>query len=65
MKKKEETSFEYVVFTSQSMQSGVHHIKIFKKTKVVTGKSPFFVIIPFCAPYLTSLNIVFWQGSNL
>ena len=34
-----------------------------KKNKVVTGKTPFFVIGPFCTPHSICLNIGFWQGS--
>ena len=33
------------------------------KNEVVSGKSPFFVISPFCTPCLTYRNIGFWQDS--
>ena len=31
----------------------------FRKNKVVAGKTPFFVIGPFCTPYSICLNIGF------
>ena len=34
--------------------------QIFKKSKVVTGRSSFFVIGPFCTPHSVCLNIGFW-----
>ena len=38
--------------------------KIFEKGKyLVTGKTPFFVIGPFCTPHAICLNIGFWQSS--
>ena len=38
--------------------------KIFKK-KVVTGKTLFFVIGPFCTPHSICVNIGFWQRSSV
>ena len=35
----------------------------FRKYKVVSGKTPFFVIGPFCTPHSICLNIDFWQSS--
>ena len=35
----------------------------FQKNKVFTGKTPLFVIGPFCTPYSVCLKIGFWQGS--
>ena len=35
----------------------------FRKGKVATGKSPFFVIGQFCTPYSICFNIAFWQSS--
>ena len=35
----------------------------FHKKKVVTSKSPFFVIGPFLTPHSICLNIGFWQSS--
>ena len=35
----------------------------FRKRKVVTGKTPFFVIGQFCTPHSICLNIGFWQSS--
>ena len=32
----------------------------FSKNKVVTGKTPFFVIVPFCTDHTICLNIGFW-----
>ena len=37
--------------------------KIFKKMKLVTGKTSFLAIGPFCAPHSTWLNIGFRRGS--
>ena len=38
--------------------------KIFEKGKyLVTGKTPFFVIGPFCTPHSIYLNVGFWQSS--
>ena len=36
--------------------------KIFQKNKVVTGKTPPFVIGPFCSCHSICLNIDFWQS---
>lgn len=38
---------------------------IFQKTKVVIGKTLFFVIGPFCTPSYICLNIGFWLGTFL
>ena len=35
----------------------------FQKNEVVTGKTPFFGIGPFCTPNSICLNIGFWQSS--
>ena len=35
----------------------------FWKKKAVAGKSPFFVIVPFCTLHYICLNIGFWPGS--
>ena len=35
----------------------------FSKNKVVTGKTPFFMIGPFCSHHFICLNIGFWHGS--
>ena len=37
--------------------------KISKKNKVVTGKTPFFLIGPFCTHHSICLNIGFWYDS--
>ena len=37
--------------------------QIFQKTKVVTGKTPLFVIGPFFSRHSICLNIGFWQSS--
>ena len=37
--------------------------KIFKKNKVVAGKTPFFAMGPFCSRHSICLNIGFWQSS--
>ena len=42
---------------------GSHTPFEFQKNKVVSGKSAFFVIGPFCTPRSICLNIGFWQGS--
>ena len=35
----------------------------FSKNKVVSDKTPFFVVDPFCTPHSICLNTGFWQGS--
>ena len=35
----------------------------FQKERVVTGKTPLFMIGPFCTHHLFCLNIGFWHGS--
>ena len=35
--------------------------QIFQKNKVVTGKTPLFVIVPFCTHHSIFLKIGFWQ----
>ena len=40
-----------------------HSNEIFKKNEVVSGKSTFFLIWPFCTPQSFYLNIGSWQGS--
>ena len=37
--------------------------KIFKKIKVITGKTPLLATGPFCAPHSIWLNICFWRVS--
>ena len=37
--------------------------KNFRKKKVATGKTLFFVVGPFCTPHSIYLNIGFWQSS--
>ena len=37
--------------------------QIKKTNKVVSGKTPFFVIGPFCTPDSVCINTGFWQGS--
>ena len=37
--------------------------KMFQKNEVVTGKTPLFVIGPFCSYHSIFLNIGFWQSS--
>ena len=34
----------------------------FRKNKIVTGKTPLFVIDLFCTPHSTCLNVGFWQS---
>ena len=36
--------------------------QIFRKNKIVTGKTQFFVIGPFCTPHSICLNVGFWQS---
>ena len=35
----------------------------FQKNKVVTGKTPFFLVGPFCSDHFSCLNIGFWYDS--
>ena len=35
----------------------------FRKAKIVTGKTPFFMISPSCTSRFICLSIGFWQGS--
>ena len=39
-------------------------LNFFLKKEVIGGRSPFFVIGPFCTPHSVNLNIGFWQSSS-
>ena len=53
----------WVVGTFNSIKEVLKLKQIFQKNKVVTGKTPLFVIGPFCSLYSICLNIGFWQNS--
>ena len=53
----------WVVGTTNHLFRFLNRHKIFKKNKVVTGKTLFFVIGPFCSHHFTCLNIGFWYDS--
>ena len=54
----------WVVGTSdQLFRRGSYSETKFQETKVVSGKTPSFVIDPFCTFHSICLNIGFWQGS--
>ena len=58
--------YEYGHFGIRKINSIYDVFKLkqnFRKNWVVTGKTPFFVIGPFCTPYSFRLNISFWQSS--
>ena len=56
-------TFRWLVHQINSLYE-VHTPKLnFRKNKVVTGKTPFFVIGSFCTPHSICLNIGFWQIS--
>ena len=52
-----------LVHQINSFQEVLKQEKIFQKNKVVTGKTPLFVIGLFCSCHSICLNIGFWQSS--
>ena len=56
-------TFEQLVHQSNSLYKVLKMKLNFHKKKVVTSKSPFFVIGPFLTPHSICLNIGFWQSS--
>ena len=46
-----------------SIQEVLELEQIFQKNKAVTGKTPLFVVGPFCSRHSICLNIGFWQSS--
>ena len=53
----------WLVDQINSLCEGLKLKQNFQKTKIVTGKCPFYVIGPSCTPHSICLNIGFWQGS--
>ena len=54
----------WVVGTSnQHFLAGSYTEIKFQKNKVVTGKTPFCVVDPFCTPHSICLSIGFWEYS--
>ena len=56
-------TFGSLVHQINSFQEVLKLEQIFQKNKVVTGKTPLFVIGPFCSRHSICLNIGFWQSS--
>ena len=56
-------TFGWLVHQISSLYEVLNLKQHFRKTKVVTGKTPFFVISLFCIPNSVCLSIDFWQGS--
>ena len=56
-------TFGWLVHQINSVHEVTKLKQNFWKRKVVTGKTPFFVIGQFCTPHSICLNIGFWQSS--
>ena len=57
---REKASLNMTTLLTKSMNMDILTLKQnFQKNKVVTGKTPFFVIGPFCTPYSIRLNNAF------
>ena len=56
-------TFGFLVPQINSVSEVLKLEQIFQKNKVVTGKTPLFVIGPFCSRHSIYLNISFWQSS--
>ena len=56
-------TFWLLIHQIKSLQEVFKLKQNFQKNEAVTGKTPFFVIGPFCTPHSIWLNIAFWQGS--
>ena len=56
-------AFESLVHQINSLWEVLKLKQNFQKNKVVNGKTPFFVIGPFCTHHSICLNIGFWYGS--
>ena len=56
-------AFGSLVHQINSLQKAHNLKQDFQKNKVVTGKTPFYVIGPFCNHHSICLNIGFWYGS--
>ena len=56
-------AFGSLVHQINSLQKAHNLKQDFQKNKGVTGKTPFYVIGPFCTHHSICLNIGFWYGS--
>ena len=56
-------TFRWLIHQINSLNEVLKLKQNFRKNKVVTGKTPFFVICPFCTILSVCLNIGFWQSS--
>ena len=56
-------TFGSLVHQINSIKEVLKLKQIFQKDKVFTGKTPLFVIGPFCSSHSICLNIGFWYGS--
>ena len=56
-------TFGSLVHQINFFQEVVKLRQIFQKSKVVTDKTPLFVIGPFCSRHFICVNIGFWQSS--
>ena len=59
LKKVQTWAFGLLVQQISSLQKVLKLKKNFQKNKVVTGKSPLFVVGPFCSHHFICLNISF------
>ena len=55
-------TFGYLVHQVNSLEDVLKLKLNFQTNKVVTSKTLFFVIVPFCIPHSICLNIGLWQG---
>ena len=55
-------TFGLLVHQNCSFQEVLKLEQIFRKNKLVTGKTPLFVIDPFCSHHSICLDIGFWQS---
>ena len=57
-------TFGCLLYQINSLYEVIKFKQNFRKNKIVTGKTMFFMICPFCTPHsICHLNIGFWQSS--
>ena len=56
-------TFRWLLHQIYSFKEVLKLERIFQKQKVVTGKTPLFVIGPLCSRHSICVNIGFWQSS--
>ena len=56
-------TFRWLLHQIYSFKKVLKLERIFQKQKVVTGKTPLFVIGPLCSRHSICVNIGFWQSS--